>query len=102
MTLFTLAPLYFSEMAAGQPWVTSLAIFLVTFVGGWIVQLAGHYLEGRKPALTDNLFQVFVAPVFLMAELFFAFGLKPELHDAVNRMVEARMRGDNTKDTAMA
>ena len=78
------------------------SVLLVTFVRGWIVQFAGHCFEGRKPALTDNLFQVFVAPVFLMAKLFFAIGLKPELHDAVNRMVEARMRSDNTKNTAMA
>ena len=50
------------------------------FVGGWILQLVGHVFEGRKPALTDNLFQIFVAPIFLCAELFFALGYKPELH----------------------
>ena len=33
--------------------------------------------EGRKPALADNLFQIFVAPIFLAAEVFFALGYKP-------------------------
>src|SRR6267143_424040 len=59
--------------------------FGVLFVGGWIVQLVGHVFEGRKPALTDNLFQIFVAPIFLCAEVFFALGYKPALHGAVQR-----------------
>ena len=63
----------------------SLAWFLVLFVGGWALQLWGHVYEGRKPALVDNLFQVFVAPIFLAAECFFALGYKPKLHQAVQR-----------------
>lgn len=63
----------------------SLGWFLVLFVGGWALQLWGHVYEGRKPALVDNLFQVFVAPIFLAAEVFFALGYKPKLHEAVQR-----------------
>ena len=63
--------------AAGWTW------FGVLFVGGWILQLVGHVFEGRRPALTDNLFQIFIAPIFLCAELFFALGYKPRLHAAV-------------------
>jgi uncharacterized membrane protein YGL010W len=63
----------------------SAAWFLVLFVGGWALQLWGHVYEGRKPALVDNLFQVFVAPIFLAAEVFFALGYKPGLHEAVQR-----------------
>ena len=57
--------------------------FAVLFVGGWILQLVGHVFEGRKPALADNLFQIFVAPIFLAEEVFFALGYKPKLHSAV-------------------
>jgi uncharacterized membrane protein YGL010W len=57
--------------------------FAVLFIGGWILQLVGHVFEGRKPALADNLFQIFVAPIFLAAEVFFALGYKRELHDRV-------------------
>jgi len=64
---------------------TSAAWFLALFVGGWALQLWGHVFEGRKPALVDNLFQVFVAPIFLAAEVFFALGYKPGLHEAVQR-----------------
>ena len=64
---------------AGWSW------FAVLFVGGWILQLVGHVYEGRRPALADNLFQIFVAPIFLAAEAFFALGYKPGLQEAVQR-----------------
>lgn len=57
--------------------------FALLFVGGWILQLVGHVFEGRRPALADNLFQIFIAPIFLCAELFFALGYKPRLQAAV-------------------
>ena len=65
--------------------------FGALFVGGWILQLVGHGFEGRRPALTDNLFQIFVAPIFLCAEMFFALGYKPGLHQAVQQRA-LRMR----------
>lgn len=75
-----------------QAWSWCAALF----VGGWILQLVGHGFEGRKPALADNLFQIFVAPVFLAAEVFFALGYKPGLHDRVQRRaLEMRNRGQS-------
>ena len=59
--------------------------FGVLFVGGWLLQLVGHAYEGRRPALADNLFQIFVAPIFLAAEVFFALGYKPHLHQRVQQ-----------------
>ena len=74
--------------ATGTVW------FLILFVGGWALQLIGHVYEGRKPALVDNLFQIFVAPIFLAAEVFFALGYKPKLHAEVQRRaLEMRVRG---------
>ena len=70
---------------AGWTW------FAVLFVGGWILQLVGHVFEGRKPALAANLFQIFVAPIFLAAEVFFALGYKPRLHAAMQERA-LRMR----------
>ena len=65
--------------------VASAAWFAILFVVGWALQLWGHAFEGRKPALVDNLFQIFVAPIFLAAEVFFALGYKPRLHEEVQR-----------------
>lgn len=61
-------------------------LFTAVFVGSWIAQLVGHAaFEHRKPALADNVLQVFVAPIFVMAEWAFAIGLRKPLHEAVQR-----------------
>jgi len=77
--------LWAAEPLSRAAFVTSLAWFLALFIAGWALQLWGHAFEGRKPALVDNLFQIFVAPIFLAAEAFFALGYKPRLHEAVQR-----------------
>lgn len=79
------ALLFAAETIAALPLKEGIAWFLVLFAGGWVVQLVGHVFEGRKPALADNLFQIFVAPIFLCAEVFFALGYKPQLHAAVQK-----------------
>ena len=76
---------WIAERIAMMGPVVGWSWFAVLFVGGWILQLVGHVFEGRKPALADNLFQIFVAPIFLCAELFFALGYKPKLHSAVEQ-----------------
>ena len=75
-----------SDQGALQGWMW----FAVLFVGGWILQLVGHVFEGRKPALADNLFQIFVAPIFLAAEVFFALGYKPDLKKTVEKNAQLR------------
>jgi uncharacterized membrane protein YGL010W len=79
---FTLALLWLSDRAALLPFGQSLGVFLAAFVGGWIVQLVGHAIEGRRPALADNLLQVFNAPLFLTAEVLFLLGLRRDLRGA--------------------
>ncbi len=68
-----------AKVAGGAGTASGWMWFGAFFVGGWIFQLVGHVFEGRKPALADNLFQIFVAPIFLVAEAFFALGLKRDL-----------------------
>lgn len=58
----------------------ALAFAALCFVGGWISQFVGHGLEGRKPALLDNAFLTFMAPVYLVAGGLNALGLKRGLH----------------------
>ncbi len=59
----------------------------IVFVLGWTLQLLGHRLEGNRPALLTNLGQIFVAPLFLVAELGFALGLRKTLHAAIRERV---------------
>jgi len=86
-TVATGALLYAAKLAAGTGVASGWIWFGTFFVGGWILQLVGHVFEGRKPALADNLFQIFVAPIFLVAEVFFALGLKRD----VLQKIEARL-----------
>jgi uncharacterized membrane protein YGL010W len=83
MLVITGALVFLGERIAGLGATLGWAWFAMLFIGGWILQLVGHVFEGRKPALTDNLFQIFVAPIFLCAEVFFALGYKPRLHAAM-------------------
>jgi len=83
MLVVNAALLWLGQWIAAQGTAAGWTWFGILFIGGWILQLVGHVFEGRKPALADNLFQIFVAPVFLCAEIFFALGYKPTLHSAV-------------------
>ncbi|HEY1289985.1 MAG TPA: Mpo1-like protein [Burkholderiales bacterium] len=77
------ALIWLAELIAAGGAARAWTWFGVLFAGGWVLQLVGHAFEGRRPALVDNLFQIFVAPIFLCAEIFFALGLKPGLRSAV-------------------
>lgn len=90
MVVFIVPVLAAAEWVAAQPVAVWAPVFAAFFVVGWIIQLIGHGFEGRRPALADNLFQVIVSPIFLMAELFFALGIKKGLHDEVERLVAER------------
>ena len=68
---------------------TAWIVFAVFFVGGWIFQLVGHMWEGRRPALADNLFQAFIGPMFIMAEVLIWLGLKPELKTVIEHAPRA-------------
>jgi uncharacterized membrane protein YGL010W len=88
LTVPVAALLYAAEQAASRGASAGWAWFGICFVGGWAFQLVGHVFEGRKPALLDNLFQIFVAPIFLVAEVFFALGLKREVLKRIEERVE--------------
>ena len=87
MTLFLLPALALAHWVGRQSWTVTIAVFLALFIGGWIFQLVGHTVfERRRPALMDNLFQMVIGPIFLVAELFFLFGYRPELHARIREL----------------
>lgn len=78
-------------MLAAAEWIarsfgsgTAWTVFAIFFIGGWVFQLVGHVWEGRRPALADNLFQAFIGPMFIMAEVLMTLGLKQELKAAID------------------
>ena len=91
MALFLLPALLISEwFAASYSTATTGWAFAILFVVGWALQLWGHVYEGRRPALVSNLFQALIGPMFLMAEIFFALGMRQRLHDRVESVVRER------------
>jgi uncharacterized membrane protein YGL010W len=80
---FNLLLLGLADRAALLPMGQSLTVFAIAFVLGWAFQLLGHAIEGRRPALADNLLQIFNAPLFLTAEVLFLFGLRDDLRAPV-------------------
>ncbi len=87
MTLFLLPTLALARQVGQQPWPVVGIVFLAFFLGGWVFQVVGHVVfERRRPALMDNLFQMVIGPIFLVAELFFFLGCRPELHARIREL----------------
>ncbi|MBA2710925.1 MAG: DUF962 domain-containing protein [Tatlockia sp.] len=61
----------------------SVWTFVITFILGWALLLIGHFIEGKRPALVDNLWQALIAPMFLVAELFFMAGHLQDLKQQI-------------------
>jgi len=70
-------------LARNTGFTTVWIVFAVFFVGGWVFQLVGHVWEGKRPALMDNLFQAFIGPMFIMAEVLMLLGIKSDLKSVV-------------------
>lgn len=79
MIIAVVPMLLLAEWVASYGSATAWIVFALFFVGGWIFQFVGHLWEGRRPALADNLFQAFIGPMFIMAEVLIALGLKRDL-----------------------
>lgn len=84
MLVMMVPMLLIAQWVAGFGSTTTWIVFAIFFVGGWVFQLVGHVWEGRRPALADNLFQAFIGPMFIMAEVLMALGLKQELKAVID------------------
>ena len=77
----TLTLLMIADWVAVMPFGRSISIFLATFILGWVFQLIGHAIEGRRPALADNILQIFNAPLFLTVEVLAALKMRKDLYE---------------------
>lgn len=69
---------------AAGPTPFAIWSFIIVFSIGLVAQIAGHILEGKLPAITDNIKYDLASPLFLTAEIFFMMGkmqgLKEKIH----------------------
>jgi uncharacterized membrane protein YGL010W len=89
MLIMMVPMLLIAEWVAGYGSSAAWIVFAIFFIGGWVFQLVGHVWEGRRPALADNLFQAFIGPMFIMAEVLMAVGLKQDLKAVVDGAPQA-------------
>jgi len=78
---------WFNDYAGAK----ALSILTTVHIISWIAQFIGHGLiEGRKPALLDNLYQsVVLAPFFVWFEgVLFPLGYKSEEHIQIKKRVK--------------
>jgi uncharacterized membrane protein YGL010W len=84
MAAIMLVMWYAAEALAGALGPTSVWTgFIALFIFGWALQFLGHHFEGKRPALIDNLFQAFVGPMFLVAEVMVMNGYRRDLANSV-------------------
>lgn len=76
---------HFTQYHSG---ISPLIAFISLFIVGWAAQFIGHYFEGNRPAFMENLFQLFVAPIFLVAEIVFLLGFKKELQKNIAKLIQ--------------
>ena len=68
---------------AGGP-AAAWTVAAVLFALGWACQIVGHAaFERRRPALVDNLFQMFIGPMFMTATLLVRLGWRSDLTAAL-------------------
>lgn len=78
---FLLTLTYFAQVISSSlTGFHSFTLALILFILGWSLQLIGHYhYEKNKPAFLHSLLQLFIAPIFLVAELVFSLGYRKDL-----------------------
>jgi len=64
----------------------ALWIGIVVHITSWVAQFIGHGIfEKRRPALLSNVTQTMVAPTFVILEVLFLLGYRPQLKKDVQR-----------------
>jgi uncharacterized membrane protein YGL010W len=96
MAAFSVASLWIGGWVASQSTTAWLLASAGLFVGGWIVQFVGHAFEGRKPAFVDDVVGLLVGPLFVVAEVGFAVGLRDEVRQEIERRVGPVRRAPRT------
>jgi uncharacterized membrane protein YGL010W len=70
---------------AAQATTVWLSTGVGLFVVGWVIQFVGHAWEGRKPAFVDDILQLLIGPLFVVAEAAFLLGLRKTLEEEITR-----------------
>ncbi|WP_371372850.1 DUF962 domain-containing protein [Thalassotalea aquiviva] len=84
IAILLIAPIWFhaqSFVAHQSPYLLAIGVFVI----GWLFQFIGHFFEKAKPAFFDDLKQLLIGPLFLVAELCFLIGLFSQLEQQISK-----------------
>jgi len=90
LMLFMLPTVYSAFLVAQMP--NALFIAIVVFVVCWVFQFIGHHYEKAKPAFFEDIMQLLIGPLFLMAEVYFMLGLEKKLEQQITPMAIEKRR----------
>lgn len=84
LAIILLSPIFYhASLYNDHIYVYWLAV--IVFIIGWLCQFLGHYFEQAKPAFFDDIKQLLIGPLFLIAELYFACGFEKELANKIHQ-----------------
>lgn len=86
-TVFYGVLLFAAHQAAALGYLAGGLIFAAGQIFGWTTQIYGHlHFEKNRPAFFESIHQSFIsAPLFIIADVLFHFGARPELQQAVRQ-----------------
>ncbi len=93
--IFIVPALYSAHLVSLM--TNALWIALGVFVIGWIIQFIGHHYEKAKPAFVDDLNQLLIGPLFVMAETFFMFAALKKLDNEITPLAVEKRRAFEAK-----
>lgn len=82
-------PFTFIAILIARPTPThfSFILFLILFVGGWILPFVGHFLEKQKPAFLMSVSQLLIGPLFVLLEALKALGVAKYVYAASRKSI---------------
>ncbi|WP_315755155.1 MULTISPECIES: Mpo1-like protein [unclassified Bradyrhizobium] len=96
--LFLAAAMMIADHVHG---VAFWALFAALIIFGFVSQTVGHKVfERNNPSLLDHPAHLFLGPMFVMAKLYMALGLRPSVADLIapnwspDRLASDRLQGD--------
>ncbi len=100
MLLYLVVNIYLASLIS--PLEHALWLAILVFVLGWIIQFIGHIYEKAKPAFFDDIMGLVIGPLFLMAEVYFAFGFEKKLHEDITPMAIEKRKALEKKKKELA
>ena len=81
------AVLFGAHQAAHGGVASTLGWGVGLFALGWLIQIVGHWYEGKSPAFTGDPASMLIAPMFIAAEALFAIGWNKPMRIEIERRV---------------